>query len=250
MPLVLFIVMDNHGLTVMIAGSLLSNEQFESYCWAIQEFRTYTNVNPIVVFTDGDIELARAIKDTWPTTVHLLCRFHISQNITRALAGSLRASLCKFTNDFWRIGSIEDVAEFEMEFSTLKSKWQAAESYLQVLEEKKTQWAFAYTHNYFVAGVSSMQRQEMVNCQIKSALMSNLSLSRIIDGFDAVEGRSREKLSQTSLLTKFVVTTMDPLIIDALQILTHYAHGLLKTESRLSLSYTCVADHSNNRGYF
>ena len=57
------------------------------------------------------------------------------------------------------------------------------------------QWAFAYTHNNFVAGVSSTQWQEMVNCQIKSALLSNTSLSRIIDGFDAVERRSREKLS-------------------------------------------------------
>ena len=100
MPLVLSTVIDNHGLTVMIASSLLSNEQFESYCWALQEFRTYTNVNPIIVFIDGDIELARAIKDTWPTTVHLLYRFHISQNITCALAGSLRANLCEFTNDF------------------------------------------------------------------------------------------------------------------------------------------------------
>ena len=76
----------------------------------------YTNVNPIVVFAYGDIELARAIKDTWPTTVHLLCRFHISHNITRALTGSLRASLRKFTNDFWRVGSIEDVANLRWNF--------------------------------------------------------------------------------------------------------------------------------------
>ena len=52
---------------------------------------------------------------------------------------------------------------------------------------KKTQWAFAYTQNNFVAGVSSTQRQEMVNCQIKYALLSNSSLSCIIDGFDEVE---------------------------------------------------------------
>ena len=74
------------------------------------------------MFTDGDIELAQAIKDTWPTIVHLLCTFHISENITRALVGSLRASLWEFTNDLWRVSSIEDVAEFEMEFSTLKQQ--------------------------------------------------------------------------------------------------------------------------------
>ncbi|XP_078430674.1 protein FAR-RED ELONGATED HYPOCOTYL 3-like [Wolffia australiana] len=31
MPLVLFTVIDNHGLTVLSAGCLLSNEQFDSY---------------------------------------------------------------------------------------------------------------------------------------------------------------------------------------------------------------------------
>ncbi|XP_078446338.1 protein FAR1-RELATED SEQUENCE 11-like [Wolffia australiana] len=250
MPLVLFTVIDNHGLTVLTAGCLLSNEQFESYSWALQQSRSYTNLDPIVLFTDGDAELARATKDIWPSAIHLLCRFHISQNITRAITSSLRDDLSRFLNDFWRVGSIEDVDEFEMEFSTLKSKWQATESYLRVLEGKKKQWAFAYTLDHFVAGVSSTQRQEMVKCQIKSALLSNSSLLRIIDGFDVVEKRSREKLSQARLSTKFSPSSMDPLINDVLPSLKNYAQALLKTESGMSLSYTCVVDDSNGEGYF
>ncbi|XP_078436358.1 protein FAR1-RELATED SEQUENCE 11-like [Wolffia australiana] len=250
MPLVLFTVIDNHGLTVLSAGCLLSNEQFDSYLWALQQFRYYTNCDPIVLFTDGDMELARAIKVIWPNAIHLLCRFHISQNITRALAGSLRANLSEFMNEFWRVGSIEEIDVFEIEFLTLKTKWQATESYLRALEAKKKQWAFAYTHNNFVAGVSSTQRQEMVNGQIKSALLSTSSLLRIIDGFDAVETRSRDKLSQASLSTKFSLASMDPLINDALHTLTNYAQVLLKAESGMSLSYTCVADASKDEGYF
>ncbi|XP_078430746.1 protein FAR1-RELATED SEQUENCE 5-like [Wolffia australiana] len=196
------------------------------------------------------MELVRAIKVIWPNAIHLLCRFHISQNIMRALASSLRANLSEFMNEFWRVGSIEEIDEFELEFSTLKSKWQAAESYLRVLEGKKKQWAFAYTHNNFVAGVSSTQRQEMGNGQIKSALLSNSSLLRIIDGFDAVKTRSRDKLSQASLSTKFAPASMDPLINDALHIMTNYAQVLLKAESGMSLSYTCVAHASKDEGYF
>ncbi|XP_078440319.1 uncharacterized protein LOC144710400 [Wolffia australiana] len=105
-------------------------------------------------------------------------------------------------DDFWRVGSIEDVDEFEMEFSTLKSKWQAAKSYLPVLEEKKKQWAFTYTHNNFVAGVSSTQCQEMVNCRIKSTLLSNSPLLRIIDGFDAVSTPIRWVIQEQSRLSQ------------------------------------------------
>ncbi|XP_078439877.1 protein FAR1-RELATED SEQUENCE 11-like [Wolffia australiana] len=167
MPLVLFTMIDNHGLTILTASCLLSNEQFDSYSWALQQFRSYTNLDPIVLFADGDMELARAIKDIWPTTVHLLCRFHISQNITRALASSLRAKLSGFMDGFWRVSSIEDVDEFEMEFSTLKSKWQAAESYLRVLKEKKKQWAFAYTHNNFYTTPRDGQLSDQIRVIVK-----------------------------------------------------------------------------------
>jgi hypothetical protein len=40
MPLVLFTVIDNHGVTILSAGCLLSNEKFDSYLWAFQQFRT------------------------------------------------------------------------------------------------------------------------------------------------------------------------------------------------------------------
>ena len=39
LPLVLFTVVDNHGLTNLIAGCLLCNEKFESYQWALTQLK-------------------------------------------------------------------------------------------------------------------------------------------------------------------------------------------------------------------
>ena len=86
MPLGLVTTINNHGITNLIGGCLLSDELYNSYLWALQQFHSAIQTAPVVIFSDGDTELARAIRETWLNTVHLLCRFHIAQNITRALA--------------------------------------------------------------------------------------------------------------------------------------------------------------------
>ena len=186
-------------------------------------FQACTLHSPTVVFTDGDLELAKAIRGVWPSSVDLLCRFHIAQNINRPLAGQLKSKLSDFLADFWRVGSIEDIEEFENELSCPESKWEEASSYMPFLIAKKSKWAFAYTHQHFVAGISSTKKQEQVNCQIKSSLMSNSSLERIIDGFQRVEMSTAERLIKSTLSTKLSLSSDDPIIRDALTELTLYA---------------------------
>lgn len=239
MPLILFTVVDNHGLAILIGGGLVSNEKYESYAWTLEKFQMCFRRAPKVVFTDGDSELMREIQAIWPQSLHLLCRFHIAQNIIRALSGTLRSDLNQFMDDFWRIASIEDIVEYENEFAAMNARWPQAKTYLNILQSKQEKFAFAYTHCHFVAGVSSTQRQEMVNCQLISALMSNSNLCRIIDGFENVEKKTAAKIIQATLDTKLSKATPDPMIEQALQSLTSYAGALLKAESVLSLSYLC-----------
>ena len=164
----------------------------------------------------------------------------MAQNINRALAGTLRAKLNDFLAVFWRIGAIESIAEFEKEFAGLEEQWHQARWYIPFLKYKKEKWAFTYTHQYFVAGISSTQRQEQVNCQIKTALVSNSSLQRILDGFECVEKSTAERLIKATVATKLATHTDDPIIHVALRELTLYAASLLKEECSLSLSYSCV----------
>jgi zinc finger SWIM domain-containing protein 3 len=153
----LFCGVDNNGVTFVIAGCLLSDEQFESYEWALLNFGKLGFPAPKVIFTDGDTEFGRAIQKVWPETVHLLCRFHIAQNIIKNLAGILREDLNDFLSDFWRVASLEDEAEYLAQLEAMKASWRNAVDYLTVLEAKQKKWAFAYTHQYFVAGMASTQ---------------------------------------------------------------------------------------------
>jgi hypothetical protein len=204
---------------------------------------------PEVLFSDGDMELARAISTVFPQTVHLLCRFHIAQNITKSLAGILRTNLSKFLDEFWSVGSIEDLEEYENRILSMEEAWPQAQSYLRVLRNKEQKWAFAYTHRYFVAGISSTQRQEQINCQIKTNLMSNSTLSRLVEGFESVEKSTQARRSQCSLQTKLATLFYDPIINDALAYLTSYCGSILKKESELSMRYKCCAVNSSEELY-
>lgn len=233
----MFTNVDNHGLTHIIAGCLVSDERYDSYCWAFYQFQCCSKIDPDLIFTDGDLELARGISSIFPKCVHLLCRFHIAQNIAKALASTLRADLNSFLGDFWRIGSIEEMDLYEQEFAKMELKWENAAHYLQLLKKKQDRWAFAFTHQYFVAGISSTQRQESINYQVKKSLLSNSTLERIINGFENVETATAAKMLQAVIDTKLTVGTDDPIIAEACAQLTSYAAKLLKAESSLSLSY-------------
>lgn len=123
----------------------------------------------------------------------------------------------------------------------MEERWEKARPYLNLLKLKQEKWAFAYTHRHFVAGISSTQRQEMVNYQVKCSLLSNSTLSRIIDGFERVERSTATKIIRASINDKMMTATSDPMIEDALNFLTAYAGTLLRVESNLSLSYQCQA---------
>lgn len=199
MPLVLFTVVDNNGITCLVAGALLSDETRESYVWVLEQLKTYGGCEPNVIFTDGDFELAKAITSIFPSSIHLLCRWHIAQNITRKLAGELRKNLNCFPGDFWLVGSIEEMEEFCVEWEQGKLKWSdfaITVNYMQLLEAKKEKWAFAFTQKYFVAGISSTQRQESVNFQTKADLVSNSTLSQLVKCFESMDDKYSKKLQQ------------------------------------------------------
>src|SRR5689334_17162313 len=57
----------------------------------------------------------------------------------------------------------------------------------------------------------------MVNYQVKCALVSNSTLSRIIDGFERVEKSTASKIVRASINDKMVTLSADPMIDDSLK---------------------------------
>ena len=80
---------------VVLAASLLKFEDALSFKWAFEEFAYSMSVAhgatwfPRIMFTDSDPTMALAISVAFPKTVHLLCTYHIEQNVIKAQAEKL-----------------------------------------------------------------------------------------------------------------------------------------------------------------
>ena len=76
-----FTTRNEDGRTILLAVSLVKNEDTRSFAWVFGKFKESFASEPDVLLTDGDPAMAAAAKSVFPGTRHLLCTWHISQNL-------------------------------------------------------------------------------------------------------------------------------------------------------------------------
>ena len=129
MKLGMFCSMDGEGHTIVLAVSLLKFEDAVSFAWAFDTFAETVRSHdeekwaPSVMFTDSDPAMAAGIKHVFgDETAHLLCVYHIAQNLQDHLAqlfplkkdlGAKRRFANAFHNLLNRYGTETDVDRFD-----------------------------------------------------------------------------------------------------------------------------------------
>ena len=76
-----FTTIDKHGNSQILACSLIALETIDSFIWIFAEFLQALQQHPRVMITDSDPAMAAAITQVYPGAMHLLCTFHLWQNL-------------------------------------------------------------------------------------------------------------------------------------------------------------------------
>ena len=136
MKLGCFTSVDGEGRTVVLAASLVVNEDTPSFAWVFDEFTENMQRDedeeawaPRVIFTDSDAAMAAAAREVWgDRTVHLLCIFHLELNLKehakqlfpRAADDVPRAKFMKLFRAIMKeYGSVEDRNLFDKRWAEL-----------------------------------------------------------------------------------------------------------------------------------
>ena len=69
------------SFTVCVA--FMSNEKTPAYEFALETMKSSFKLNPQVIVTDHEAALANAISSVYPHSKHLLCVWHIQQNVLK-----------------------------------------------------------------------------------------------------------------------------------------------------------------------
>jgi transposase-like protein len=105
MALSLFVGIDNNFKTRVLAQALTKYETQADYIWILHCTLKATNdLSPLVLYTDGDPAMLAAVQVVYPQTRHLLCIYHIMENIKKKAKALLRSDMVKnFIEDFYHM---------------------------------------------------------------------------------------------------------------------------------------------------
>ncbi|XP_043705054.1 protein FAR1-RELATED SEQUENCE 5-like [Telopea speciosissima] len=187
-PFGVFSGFNHHRGVIIFGAALLYDETTESFKWLFETFlEVHGQKNPITIFTDQDVAMAKAIVEVLPKTWHGLCIWHIMQNGIKH-HGNLMKNGSPFLKDLNKcIFHYQDVEEFENAWKKLHDEYQLENtSWLDQIYEIKEKWARCYMKYTFTLGVRSTQLSESINSDLKKYLRSSLDLVQFFKYFERV----------------------------------------------------------------
>jgi len=87
MPLLVIAGINKFGKTFLLGFEVVSSEESKNVHWVLNTLFEFFGQQPDIVCTDSCPTLAKVIKEVIPNTLHLLCGWHVSQNIKKHLSG-------------------------------------------------------------------------------------------------------------------------------------------------------------------
>ncbi|KAM0846990.1 hypothetical protein ACQ4PT_055318 [Festuca glaucescens] len=168
-PFGLIVGVNNHKKTVVFGAALLYDETAESFAWLFRTFlKVMSGKHPRTILTDEDAAMAKAISEFLIYTIHRLCVWHMNQNACKHLGGVVK-DYKKFNVDCQHcIYDIEKEDEFISAWDGMLDKYGLHENeWLKRWFEKKEHWALVYGRNTFCAQMTTTQRSESMNTELK-----------------------------------------------------------------------------------
>lgn len=163
-----FTGVNNHGQSIIFGCAFLNDETADSFVWLFKEFLNVMPGNaPMMIITDQDPAMTKAISEALPQTFHRYCSWHILNKFSEKLdAIKYRDYYQDFHSCIWNSSSKE---EFDSRWIEIIEKSGLSDNkWLQSIYEIRSSWIPSHVNHVFSAGMSSSQRAESQHFFFKS----------------------------------------------------------------------------------
>ncbi|XP_020158086.1 protein FAR1-RELATED SEQUENCE 5-like [Aegilops tauschii subsp. strangulata] len=162
---------DMKSTTFVVA--LIRDEDAKSFKWLFDTFvRCMNNKHPTCILRDQCPSMAKAIPQSFPNTVHKLCRWHIMKKYMEYLA-LLYKKYKTFKEEFTAILNWPLMpTEFEDAWTQLMHNYNLENDQMMMqLWSDRKMWISAYYKNIFCARMTSTQRSDSMNHVLKKGFV-------------------------------------------------------------------------------
>jgi len=95
MPLLVFIGINQFNKSFLIGFAVIKDETFQSVNWVFSQLFNFFGIKPNIIVSDSCPTLRKTISEVLPGSTHLICGWHVAQNIKSHLT-----ALSKFQFSF------------------------------------------------------------------------------------------------------------------------------------------------------
>ena len=157
-PLNLFIVIDNFNKSRLAAQAFLANERQESYVWLLQACLEATSIQPKTFVTDADPAMLVASSIVFNQSHHMLCLYHLYQNLSKNLRPCLGTQYQNFLSNFKHIQKSLMEEVFNKRSHGLIDRYPEGRKYVSDrFPDKENMWAKCFISCHFTTGTQSTQ---------------------------------------------------------------------------------------------
>lgn len=188
MPLALFIGVNQHYQFMLLGCALLSDETTATYSWVMQTWLTAMGGRaPKVVITDKDQFLESVVSQVFPSSKHCFCLWNIMGKISEALNQVIKQHdnfMGKFEKCIYRSWTDE---QFEKRWFKMVNRFGLKDfDWMQSLYETRKQWVPIYMRDVLLAGMSTFQRSESVNCFFDKYVHRKTSVQEFVRQYETI----------------------------------------------------------------
>lgn len=188
LPFAPFIGVNHHFQFLSLGCALLSEETKSTYVWMMRAWlRAMGGRAPRVILTDQDKALKEAIAEVFPDSRHCFCLWHILSKINEKLSYVIRQHenfMTKFDKCIFKSWTNE---QFERRWWKMVEKFNLRNDiWFQSLYEDRGRWIPTYMKDIFLAGMSTTQRSESINCFFDKYMQRKTTLKEFLEQYKAI----------------------------------------------------------------
>jgi len=206
LPLLDIAAINNFGKTITCFIGLLPDQKYESFVWALQNFKNQVNLCPTVIFSDEEEALRKgnlvfsyilmsmiAINKVFPRTTNFICSWHVQQNLKKKFAFLNRSQENHKKILYSSIISLpyqnykENFLDLYKQISTSEHINDDLKTYLRKRYDNRKFWVKAFMKDIFCGGICTTSRIESKHKIFKKYLNSSARLCELFKVFRDLE---------------------------------------------------------------